>query len=532
VRVSLCSRTTLLVALFAIGLYAISIPGDFVYDDVAIILKDTRLSDPTRWGELWTDSYNAGVDNLYRPLVSMSYAIQYQLHGPLAWPFHLVNVLLHGVVSALVTWVAYRLAICTGAPHPGPLAIVAGLLFASHPVHVEAVANIVGRAEMMCAIGALGAIGLATFPLTRSRVVGIWLLTLSAILCKEQGLLVPVMVGVVAWVTRRTTEPTMPSAIKNRRGEGALLFALLMASLASIVVLRESILRLKFWWDRAFLDPWIQPLADSSGIDRWLAPFTIVGRYAQLLVAPVALRIDYGGPIVPGVFDPSDPYSWLGLVGVIVFFTLLIFSWRRDDRFLLATLLLFACAYALVSNWPTIIGVNVAERLMYLPSAFFVILVARGLVALPRRGMVALVTTVVLLFSVRTVSYAWRWTDRLTLYEFAVRVEPRAMKAILLAMQEHVEGGRLDAAERYGRQATTLDPNYDEAWLRLAGVLIDRGALDEAALAIEKARAIRIAPRLGVYEEKLNAARAAAATRAATGATTRATTAPSTQSSR
>src|SRR5207302_1491031 len=117
-------------------------------DDRYILLSDPRVGDVGQWGQYWTkDYFNGGADNLYRPLVSMSYALQAKLHGRgegAAWAFHLVNVLLHAAASAAVAELARRVSRSSAA------ALVAGLLFAAHPIHVEAVANIVGRAELMC----------------------------------------------------------------------------------------------------------------------------------------------------------------------------------------------------------------------------------------------------------------------------------------------------------------------------------------------------------------------------------------------
>src|SRR5439155_3187659 len=103
-------------------------------------------------------------------------------HGNRPWVFHLVNVLLNAVVCALVAELARRLLIygsrdaCVASAHieqtgdAGVAATIAGLLFVAHPIHVEAVANIVGRAELMCALGAIGAMVLFLHrPMTVAR---------------------------------------------------------------------------------------------------------------------------------------------------------------------------------------------------------------------------------------------------------------------------------------------------------------------------------------------------------------------------
>ena len=241
----------LAVALLAAALYAVTLGGTFIYDDVAVILKDRRIADPHLWGHYWTDSYNFGVDNLYRPLVSMTYAVQHYLHGDTAWPYHLVNVLLHAIASVLVSVFATKLARRFATSHATTIGVIAGVLFAAHPVHVEAVANIVGRAELMCAIGTLGALCLALDPLTPARVIAIAGLFLLALLSKEQGMLVPLMVGVVFWFGRDDAIGTDDAGLAATRAAprkgslGALLFLALMLPLAVYVFLKENVLHLK-----------------------------------------------------------------------------------------------------------------------------------------------------------------------------------------------------------------------------------------------------------------------------------------------
>ncbi|RYG64229.1 hypothetical protein EON77_20005, partial [bacterium] len=343
----LCRSPILLSLLAALAVFAISIPGAFVYDDLAVVEQDKRFGPPIDWRGLWTESYNAGVDNLYRPLVSTTYALQHRIHGPTPVPFHVVNWLLHGLVSALVAWVALRLALRAGTDQAKSraVALIAGVLFAVHPIHVEAVANVVGRAELMCAAGALVAIGLSLAPLTRGRVALAFAAFLVALLSKEQGLLVPLLVALCTIAFRTPTEGHPWASSPEQKRHRATLFALMTLGVAAMVVLRENVLRLKFWWDRGFLDPWIQPLADVSLGERLVTSVAIAGRYLQLLTVPTTLRIDYGGPIVPGVTPMDDPYLWLGVAAIGLWIALFAFAIRRRDRALGVALIAFAILY-------------------------------------------------------------------------------------------------------------------------------------------------------------------------------------------
>jgi len=91
----------------------------------------------------------------------MTLALQYWLHGELAWPYHLVNILLHAGVSAAVAEFARRLFSLRAA-------WIAGMLFAVHPIHVEVVAGIVGRMELLSTLLTLIAVCLFLAPLERA----------------------------------------------------------------------------------------------------------------------------------------------------------------------------------------------------------------------------------------------------------------------------------------------------------------------------------------------------------------------------
>src|SRR5262249_42728392 len=114
---------------------------------------------------------------------------------------HLVNVLLHAGATALVAELARRVTSSSA------IALIAGLLFAGHPIHVEAVANIVGRAELMCGVGVFAAIVLFLHPASGVRSFASWAWFVFAMLSKEQGMLVPLMLLIAI--------PTRPQPVGN-----------------------------------------------------------------------------------------------------------------------------------------------------------------------------------------------------------------------------------------------------------------------------------------------------------------------------
>src|SRR5262245_57489227 len=130
---------------------------------------------------------------IFRPLVSVTLALQAGLHGALdAFPFHLANLFLHGAAAVLLLAVLSRLL-----PVRPVLASSAALLFAVHPAHAGTVSWIVARGDLLAAVFGLAGVLAWTRP-GASRVSSVaWtsLAFFAALLSKEAGaMLLPVLV--------------------------------------------------------------------------------------------------------------------------------------------------------------------------------------------------------------------------------------------------------------------------------------------------------------------------------------------------
>ncbi|KAK3233317.1 hypothetical protein CYMTET_56366 [Cymbomonas tetramitiformis] len=139
-------------ALVAVACYTNSLSGEFVFDDLRAITGNPDVLPSTPISNLlindwWGRSlFSMDSHKSFRPLSVLSFRLNYlfgQLH-PIG--YHIANVALHAIASAQVVHVTRRIV----GFEPVACAI-AGLLFAVHPVHVEAVASVVGRAEVLCA---------------------------------------------------------------------------------------------------------------------------------------------------------------------------------------------------------------------------------------------------------------------------------------------------------------------------------------------------------------------------------------------
>ncbi|XP_038964828.1 protein O-mannosyl-transferase TMTC1 isoform X2 [Rattus norvegicus] len=134
--------------------YGRSLRGEFVHDDVWAIVNnpDVRPGAPLRWAVFANDFWGKGLADStshksYRPLCVLSFRLNIFLTGMNPFYFHAVNVILHCLVTLVLMYTCDK----TVFKNRG-LAFVTALLFAVHPVHTEAVAGIVGRADVLACL--------------------------------------------------------------------------------------------------------------------------------------------------------------------------------------------------------------------------------------------------------------------------------------------------------------------------------------------------------------------------------------------
>ncbi|XP_029702392.1 protein O-mannosyl-transferase TMTC4 isoform X4 [Takifugu rubripes] len=202
------------VALVALLCFINSYDGEFVFDDSEAIVNNKDLKPSTPLNNIWSNDFwgsnlsSNSSHKSYRPLTVLTFRLNYLLAGGLnPIGFHVLNIILHAAISALMINV---FAILTGglayddkgrmlnlAPKTS---VLAGLIFAAHPIHTESVAGIVGRADLLCAV--FFQLSFITYCKAFSRgsgrddrfsvqwVVVSILLCAAAMLCKEQGITV------------------------------------------------------------------------------------------------------------------------------------------------------------------------------------------------------------------------------------------------------------------------------------------------------------------------------------------------------
>jgi protein O-mannosyl-transferase len=445
---------------------------DFAYDDPSVVESHPQVTGHA-WSSIFSSPYHVGAavrvpTGAYRPLTIASLAANHVVSGLHPWSYHLVNVLLHALAAALVAVLTVELGWTPGA------ALVAALAFAVHPVHVEAVANVAGRAELLSTALAL----LALLAYARARLAAFAILLTAALFAKENAVTI---LGVVAlWEAVR---PAPEGGVRARLRAAAKPLAAAAVPIAVYLVARFAVLgglTLAPGSVTSIENPvlGLPPLAHAATV------LAVFGRAVSLILTPVRLSPDYGyAEIVPqsSLLAPGPLVGGVALLGLSL---LISYCWRCAPQvaFLVGSAL---ATYAIVSNAFFLIGTVLGDRLMYLPSVFACILfgVAASAVAarVSRRAAVVGAGVVVAALAARAAAYVPAWRDDATLFEFAARVAPRSVRALGGWGGELAAQGRLDEARMVLDRALAIAPDFIPNRLNRAAVAFSYGDLEAAA---------------------------------------------------
>ncbi len=465
----------MIVAAVALAASAPSLRNGFVYDDVPAVADDARIR-ALGPGLVTLPYWGADIrDRLYRPLTTLSFAIDRAMGGGAPLPFHATNVALNLAVALLVLALARRVL------GNGPAALVASLWFAVHPVHVEAMANVVGRSELLAAAGYLAAVlaycgeaeAAAAAPAGRRRALlaaGTLAMAVIAFGGKEHALTLPAALLLADLWRARERGAGLWSAWRVH----ALTWLGVVAVAAGFLAARAAVVGSAF--GGGAVGAGLEDLG-VSGRAMVMTPAALV--WARLLTFPARLSADYS----PAHFAPVALLTWRHVLAAVLVVGAGLAAWtlRRRAGGVWFGLAWLAVTGSVAANVVVPTGVMLAERTLYLPSVGAALAVGALWTLLPDGAWRWPATAAVLaLLAGRTLTRIPVWRDGERFYAALQADAPDSYRARWAAGARAFERGRQAEGERAFLDAVRIYPGDAAVLQELGEHYLTAGAWEPA----------------------------------------------------
>lgn len=498
----------------ALAIYGQGIGYGYVLDDEIVIHKNEYVKQGFGglrkiFSEDSFSGYFADKSQLYlleggryRPLSLATFAIEWGIFGPEKYKIsHIVNILWYVLTTFLLFRILARLfPLREGRHWYFSVPFLSALIYIAHPLHVEAIANIKGRDEIMALFFSLASL-YAMLRYTENRSVS-WLWGAAAsmflgLLSKENALTFLAVIPLTLWFFGK----------KKGSGEqgvsmGALASLMwpLLAAAALFILVRYRALGFMLDHGRAITDLMNQPFMEMNGMEKLATIFLTLGWYVKLLIYPHPLTHDYYPYHVPKVnWSDWRAASSLILYGGLVAWTLYGLPRRKVSAYAIA---FFLITLSIVSNLVVSVGTFMNERFMFMPSVGYALLLgwffARPLARWVSAKEDQLYPLGALIFvglfsayAIRSVIRVPDWRDGNFLNEQAIKISKNSARANTFYVKSLYEDRYLkttdpkekamlvDTMQHYIDKALKIYPNYTSALQMYAGVAAARFEQDK-----------------------------------------------------
>ena len=431
--------------------------GFIDYDDPEFVTNNVHIRDGlTPAAVAW--AFRTGYAANWFPLTWLSYMLGVSIYGLSSAGHHLTNAFLHALNSILLFFVLRRM---TGARWQSAFT---AMIFAVHPLHVEPVAWVSQRRELLAGMFWMLSIGTYLRYVKQPR-TPVYLLLVLAFACglmsKPTIVTLPfVLLLLDYWPLRRWQAGAAPRLIAEK------LPLIALSAVASVITLA------------------VQKGAGAVA-SLGQAPFGL--RVENALVSYLAYASQFLWPAKLAVIYPyANIAAWkaIGAAACFVAVTALAIAWRKRLPYFFTGWLWFAGALVPMIGLVQVGVQSRADRYMYLPLAGLAIADVWALAELAAKRA-ALRTAIAALACFALAGVAWPatalWQDTVTLFTHAVQVTTGNWPALLTLSQELVKENRVDEATPCLNELLRLQPRLAEAHIVFGSALSKRGELDAAA---------------------------------------------------
>ena len=461
------AASVVLIILATLVAYRPALFGGMLWDDDVYVSKNPLLFAPDGLWRIWTRPHESPQ---YYPLVFTTFWLEVRLHGASTFGLHFVNVILHAINAVLLWFVLRRLQV--------PGAWLAGAIFALHPVHVESVAWITERKNVLSGMFFLLSVAAyARFADGRRRpfYVAALLCFLCALLSKTATCFLPVVLLVLQWwkrirLGRRDALDLLPFFCVG-----------LLFGLATVHFEKHNVGAVGEEWSLFW-------------VERGLLANRALWFYVGKLLWPAKLAFNYPRWEIDAAAAWQYAFPALTIACAVLL-------WRFRARLGRATPVALSCFIAGIAPVLGLFDVYyyrysyVADHFQYHASMGFIALIATGAMLALRRLAVAgdggrrILTHAALLIPLVCALLAYRqaglYTDAKTLWQRTVAQNPSSVLAhyelaVLLVRDKEHNDEAVRAAREHLQAVLEINPRCAEAHRSLAIIAGRRGRHDQA----------------------------------------------------
>ncbi|MBI5888385.1 MAG: tetratricopeptide repeat protein [Deltaproteobacteria bacterium] len=468
-KATLCAAV--LSALITFIVYIPALWNGFVgWDDPAYVYENAAIQSIN--SAFFNYIFTTPVNGNWHPLTILSYAVDYAIWGLDPWGYHFVNILFHAVNTALVFILTFELARAGGRRMEGSAGLfelaaglVAALLFGLHPLHVESVAWVSERKDVLSAFFfILTILAYLRYAAAGSAKKGAYyggalFFFILALLSKPMAITLPAVLLVLDFYPLE--RPDVKAGIKG-------IYRLITEKTPFFILAAIA----------SFLTVWAQknaliPLANVPVLLRIFIAFRAFVFYLYKMIVPLGLS-----PYYPYDYNP-DPsvkdflnYEYAGSLALLAVVTILCIVTAKRHKVFLAAWLYYIITLIPVSGIVQVGGQAAADRYAYLPSLgpFMLAGVGAGYLAVMHKKQArafcfAAAAAVLIVLSALTVRQIRVWKDTLSLWSRTIEIFPDSIPVIHLSRgREYLKMGDFKRAIMDFDIAIGIYPDYGDAY--------------------------------------------------------------------
>jgi len=457
--------------------------NDFVYDDLEAIVNNPSIRDTGNIPLFFTNPGRTAVtsellQNVYRPLLMTTFALNYAAGGLDVAGYHLVSISLHAANAVLLYLLILAMA-GTGLNAGGGNAQLASLLislfFAVHPVNTEAVNYIWQRSELMASFFYLVTLLCMVNYMRGGKALLYAAAVVSfvmALLTKEMAVTVPVVLLLFDWYFISSFKKDVFMRNLKRYYLPFIVLAVVYACfrLFSYRILRES--------------------GTGGGSAGWgafkyfITQARVIIQYLRLMVFPRGLSVHHDVPLSSSLSDPTFLASGAVILLMIAGAVMMRKKLRTYSFFILWFFIMLIPTSSVIPLYPVIMN----EHRIYLAGAG---LVAVFVLASTKKSTLLLMAVLLVLCASLTVKRNSEWKDSFTLWSAVAREYPDNYMAYFNLGVAHVASEQYDKGIEYYRKAVSIKPDYAEAYYNLGVAYGGLGKYDDALDSYKQAIGIK-----------------------------------------